>query len=108
METIFARELDLYRDSEKYTIIDVRTRGEYAKRHIKGAKNYPYQEIEDNFPNLPFDQEYILYCDKGAVSLEAARELERRGYHARSVIGGIKAYRGKYLTVRIDSSAPLL
>lgn len=108
METIFARELDLYRDSRKYTIIDVRTREDYAKQHISGAKNYPYQEIEDNFPNLPFDQEYILYCDKGAVSLEAARELERRGYHARSVIGGIKAYRGKYLTVRIDSSAPLL
>lgn len=98
METIFARELDLYRDSRMYTLIDVRTRKDYMQRHIIGALNYPYQEIDENFPNLPYGKTYIIYCDKGSVSLETAREFERRGYDVRSVIGGIRAYRGRYMT----------
>ncbi len=99
MDTIFAGELDLYRNNKAYTIIDVRARADYAKAHISGAINYPYNEMEEVFPNLPHNMTYIIYCDKGSVSVDAAREFARRGYRAKSVIGGIKAYRGKYLTV---------
>ena len=39
----------------------------------------------------------ILYCDRGGLSMQAARELQEQGYRAISVVGGIQAYRGRYL-----------
>ena len=39
----------------------------------------------------------VLYCDRGGLSMQAARELEEHGYRAISVVGGIQAYNGRYL-----------
>ncbi len=94
MDTIFASELDYYRDQYNCIILDVREASDYAAAHLKGAINIPFDEIENKFPPLDFDKTYILYCEKGTVSLNIARDFERRGFHAKSVIGGIAAYRG--------------
>lgn len=34
----------------------------------------------------------ILYCDRGGLSMKAAKELIEMGYNAKSVVGGIEAY----------------
>ena len=95
MDTIFASELDYYRDKNNYVIIDVREKSDYDTSHLKGAINIPFDEIENKFPRLDFTKTYILYRDKGTISLNIARDFEHRGYHAKSVIGGIAAYRGE-------------
>ncbi|MDO5573439.1 MAG: rhodanese-like domain-containing protein [bacterium] len=95
MDTIFAGELDNYRDNEHYIIVDVRDPSDYNTAHLKGAVNLPSDEIENKFPPLDPDKIYILYCDKGTVSLTIARDFEHRGFHAMSVIGGIASYRGE-------------
>ena len=107
-ETIPARELDRFVTEERGVIIDLRPRDEYLMHHIRGAQNFPYEELERCLEQMaergetvclpvPRGEELILYCERGAVSMAAARELADLGYRVRSVVGGIRAYRGKYL-----------
>jgi rhodanese-related sulfurtransferase len=95
MDTIFASELDYYRDKNDYIIVDVRERSDYENAHLIGAVNMPFDKIENKFPKLDPSKIYILYCDKGTISLNLARDFEHNGYRAKSVIGGIASYRGK-------------
>lgn len=101
VETIWAREIECYIGMAGVEIWDVRPAEEYAKRHIRGAKNMPYQSYEDcaaqteNY--MDKEKTYILYCDRGGLSMAFARELDKKGYQVKSVIGGIMAYRGNDL-----------
>lgn len=96
LETISPKMLDYYVDSKRAFIIDLRTEEEYAKGHIRNAHLIPY--TGGRFPYMPPKQyEIALYCERGSLSLLAARELAREGYRVRSVIGGIHAYKGRNL-----------
>lgn len=100
-ETIPARELNRYVREGRGIIVDLRDREEYRESHIRGAVNMPYEEMEGNY-EFPRGQEIVLYCDRGSVSMAVARELAARNYRVKTVVGGIRAYRGPYL-VRIGS-----
>lgn len=92
METISARELDRYAADEGSVIIDLRSSQEYAKDHVSGAVNIP----RGRFFGEPVGwkgRTLILYCERGALSMAVARELEKRGYRTKSVVGGFRAYR---------------
>ena len=69
---------------------------EYRKQHIRGAvcvpREYLLQRVRGFGKIIP-----VLYCDRGGLSMQAARELEECGYRAISVVGGIQAYNGRYL-----------
>lgn len=96
METISAREIDRYIYDKSYLLVDVRKPSEYRKLHIKGAVCIPYEYLLKRMRGLG-NTIPILYCDRGNLSMQAARELEAHGYRAISVVGGIQAYRGRYL-----------
>ncbi|MDD2959542.1 MAG: rhodanese-like domain-containing protein [Lachnospiraceae bacterium] len=97
--TIPARELDRYVQENGTVILDLRSPEEYRKQHIRGAVNFPCHSDKEKRMEFiyPKDKEYVLYCARGAVSLAAARELAARGYRVKTVVGGIRAYRGHYL-----------
>ena len=100
VETISAKMLDYYVDRSDAVLIDLRSREEYGKSHVKGARNVPYDEFEEmqeyDFPKRKI---LVLYCDRGGASLMAAKILARKGYEPRSVIGGFEAYRGRNLVI---------
>lgn len=96
IETISAREIDGYVFNRDYLLVDVRQPAEYRKMHIKGAVCIPYEHLLERVPGLG-NTTPILYCDRGGLSMQAARELKEHGYRALSVVGGIQAYRGRYL-----------
>lgn len=96
---VAANELDQYVWEENSFIIDLRTPEEYRRRHIKGAVNIPYGRLE-NCRGLPRDRMLVLYCERGAVSMVAAKQLAARGYRVKTVIGGIHAYQGKFLLMQ--------
>ena len=77
-------------------LVDVRNPSEYRKQHIRGAvcvpREYLLQRVRGFGKIIP-----VLYCDRGGLSMQAARELEEHGYRAISVVGGIQAYNGRYL-----------
>ena len=56
----------------------------------------PYEEA-DRLKFYPKDQPMVLYCDRGGASLSVARDLAEKGFRTRSVIGGMKTYKGKNL-----------
>lgn len=96
IETISAKEIDRYIFDKTYLLVDVRMPAEYRKMHIKGAVCIPHEYLLQRVRGLggviP-----ILYCDRGGLSMQAARELQEQGYRAISMVGGIQAYRGRYL-----------
>ena len=96
IETISAKEIDRYIFDRAYLLVDVRNPSEYRKMHIKGSVCIPAEYLLKRMRGLG-QVTVILYCDRGGLSLQAAREIQEHGYHAVSVVGGIQAYRGRYL-----------
>ncbi len=96
METISAREIDRYIFDRNYLLVDVRQPADYRREHIRGAVCIPYESLKVRIRGLGTTIP-ILYCERGGLSMQAARELEEEGYQALSVVGGIRAYRGRYL-----------
>ena len=52
-----------------------------------------------NIENYLKKKALVLYCDSGGASLMLARQLAKKGYMTRSVIGGFRAYRGRNLVI---------
>lgn len=90
------RKLDQYvaRYPEVW-IVDVRSGEEYRRSHIRYAVNIPYEP--GKAWNLPEEKEIVVYCERGATSMAAVREMIRQGYRALSVAGGITEYKGRNL-----------
>lgn len=94
LETISAKDMDKLINNNDYVFIDLREKEDYEKRHFIGAINVDYDDIEKNNGMLPRNKTLILYCDRGGLSLMAAKKLSRMGYDVKSVIGGLNAYKG--------------
>lgn len=93
-ETIKANDIIKYIGKRDVVIIDLRDREEYMAGHIPTAVNIPYEDLEANKNRLLHRCLLIFYCDRGHVSLLAARDMVRDGYNVRSLHGGFHAYRG--------------
>lgn len=88
-----AKMLDIYINRNETVIVDVRNQEEYNRGHIRGAINISYEE-ESKLCQLSKSKTYIVYCDRGAVSLIAARLMIKCGLNVKAITGGIVAYRG--------------
>ncbi|MCL2368065.1 MAG: rhodanese-like domain-containing protein [Oscillospiraceae bacterium] len=71
---------------ETYILMDIRGEAAYSNGFIPGAVLFPERG------DLPRDKEIILYCKRGTVSAELARELRDEGYRACSLVGGYLAW----------------
>ncbi len=90
-QTISIREFNTYRKRPDTWVIDLRSKEEFEEVHVEGARNIPYEKLEVYKKYLPRDKMYILYCDRGASSLMAAKVLSREGYRTATVVGGIQS-----------------
>jgi len=93
MDTIPAKEIDWYVGKTGYRIVDLRSAADFSKGHIRGAVNVP-EETLNFLPEEYGNETLILYCERGARSISVARDLEKKGWRTKTVIGGINAYRG--------------
>lgn len=103
-ENIRPEELFRNRGNGTGMLIDLRSRGDYAKSHIPGAVCIPYEELGMRIPELRRWSEQcnrkhghssiIVYCDRGNTSMRAARDLYNRGFNVKNVYGGISSYKG--------------
>jgi len=94
-ETIRANDIIKYMGRPNVSIIDLRDEEEYLNGHIPSAVNIPYDKLEEERVNLKKNNLLIFYCDRGHISLMAARDLIKYGYHIKSLHGGLNAYKGK-------------
>lgn len=98
METISAKELEHYARDGGFLIIDLRSKEEYIRGHVPGAVNVPQGRFRRELYGRE-NKPVILYCERGGLSMSVARELEKRGYRTKSVVGGFRAYCEQYDTI---------
>lgn len=96
MTLLAADQLDWYVGKPWAMIIDVRSRREYEKGHVKGAVNLPYDHLLERVC-LPRDKILVICCERGAASMAEGKRLAENGYEVKTVIDGMHAYRGRYL-----------
>jgi phage shock protein E len=62
-------------------LLDVRTPEEYAAGHIKGATNFPLQDLQSGkYPDVSKGQKVFVYCHSGNRSSQSAVILKGAGY----------------------------
>ena len=78
-------------------LVDLREPHQYNRERIWGSINIPYEELEQRLDELPKDYTLVFYCDRGAKSMLACRDLSRMGFHCVDLAGGMANYRGKFI-----------
>jgi glyoxylase-like metal-dependent hydrolase (beta-lactamase superfamily II)/rhodanese-related sulfurtransferase len=81
------------------TVVDIRTDEDRAQWTIPGSVHInAYQALRSGKPGalanaaLPVDRPIVTFCNAGGVSQTAADLLRERGFDARSLVGGMKAW----------------
>jgi rhodanese-related sulfurtransferase len=64
------------------TIVDVRSKGEYAGGHAKGSINIPLDTVLKSLNKIPKGKPVITCCASGMRSGAAADQLKNHGYEA--------------------------
>lgn len=86
--------------NQEAVIVDVRTANDFAKSHIPGAINIPYDKFnsfqgdEKEFAGLHKDRMNIIYCYTLGCNLasKAALKFATLGYPVKEMIGGYAAW----------------
>lgn len=94
-DTIRTNDIVKYIGKPNVLIIDLRDKNEFDAGHIPSAVNIPYEDLEKQMNNLQRNNLLLFYCDRGNISLLAARDLMKYGYNIKSLYGGLRAYHGK-------------
>jgi rhodanese-related sulfurtransferase len=82
------------------TIVDVRSAADYAKGHIPGAVNVPWEKHDSFdgpdlvFPELRKDGFNYVYCYTGLCNLsqKAAKKFASLGYPVKEIVGGYEEW----------------
>ncbi|MCF6247376.1 MAG: rhodanese-like domain-containing protein [Desulfobacula sp.] len=78
---------------EDILILDVRTKGEYAKGHIKNSVLIPVQVLNTDYIKIKTykKSKILIYCRSGSRSVTASKILLKKGFiHLYNMTGGIK------------------
>ncbi|HTP50411.1 MAG TPA: FAD-dependent oxidoreductase [Anaeromyxobacteraceae bacterium] len=70
-------------------VLDVRTRAEFSKAHVAGARNVPVDDLRRNLESLPRDRRIVVHCRSGFRAHLAVRTLKESGFgNVANVTGG--------------------
>lgn len=86
---------------EALTLLDVREDWERDTAAIDGALHLPMAEVADGLAGLPKDRPLVVFCHHGGRSLSVTMLLERAGFDAMNLAGGIDAW-----SCEVDPSVP--
>lgn len=72
-------------------VVDVRTAGEYAQGHLKGAVNIDVEsaDFDNQVKQLPTDGTYLVYCYSGNRAASAVSRMAAMGFSDLTNAGGI-------------------
>jgi CRP-like cAMP-binding protein len=71
------------------TLLDVRTRDEYARGAVKTSRNLPLLQLHEAFGDLDPTRRYVVYCDTGRRSGVAAFLLNQHGFDVIALKDGL-------------------
>ena len=75
---------------ERGVMIDVRDAAEYAAGHATGARNVPFDQLEQKLPGTVKNKSVplLLICASGARAQRALATAKKLGYEQAQVVGG--------------------
>jgi rhodanese-related sulfurtransferase len=78
-------------NDDSIVLLDVRTRNERSQQHIKGSLHIPVNDLPERLKTLEKYRlkEIICYCHSGSRSFLAAVMLQKHGFTAANMKGGI-------------------
>ena len=96
-------ELIAWQQAEKpMQLLDVRTPGEFAQGHIKGAINIPYDQLDQHLARFDKDTEIVVYCRSGRRAAIAEDVLINNGLLKVSHLeGDILGWEAKGLPIEV-------
>ncbi|MFP5390400.1 MAG: rhodanese-like domain-containing protein [Gammaproteobacteria bacterium] len=78
----------------KTVIVDVRSADEFAKGHLRDAKNIPLADLASRLSELDKSKgkTIVVVCQTGARADKAVRQLAAAGFDALALDGGINGW----------------
>ena len=92
-DAVAPADLRAYLKEAGAVLFDVRLANEPKDKTIPGADRLPYTRAPELLDSVPTDRPVVLYCATGVRSEAVASLLRRRGIDARSLEGGLTAWR---------------
>lgn len=82
VEKVDAAEAVEIIEAGEHTVIDVRTPAEFAAGHVDGSENIDVSagSFEQQVEQLDKDEEYVVYCQSGNRSAQAADTMAELGF----------------------------
>lgn len=77
------------RIKEGAVLLDVRNQDEFDQERIAGSQFITLSELQQRSAELPKDREIVVQCKSGGRSAQAAAWLNRNGFSAVNLKGGI-------------------
>ncbi|MGH9109140.1 MAG: rhodanese-like domain-containing protein [Acidimicrobiales bacterium] len=77
---------------ENLVILDVREADEVAGQPFPGAVHIPIGQLADRVGEIPHTRPIVVVCHSGVRSAAAADALDRAGWPAENLAGGIVAW----------------
>ena len=99
--TVQELKAQLDQDGKNLVVIDVREPHEWEISKLSFATLIPKGELPSKLNTLDMTKEYVVHCQVGMRSLDAARLMKAAGFRAKSLRGGINAWARE-----IDPSLP--
>lgn len=79
-------------DAAKPFVLDARRKDEFAEGHIPGATNFVHVRLLSRLDSVPKDRPILVHCRSGARSARACSLLQKHGYDATNLAGGMLAW----------------
>lgn len=87
--------LTAYEGRDRFQLVDVREDWEWDEGHVEGSVHIPLQELPVRIGELDPEKPLLAICHVGQRSALAAQFLERNGFDAHNLEGGVAAWAQK-------------
>lgn len=74
------------------TLLDVRRDDEWEAGHVPGADHIPLDQLPARLDEVPVGERVVAVCRSGARSAQATQYLQRAGFDAVNLGGGMQAW----------------
>ncbi len=89
MNGITPAEVNKWREEKRdFTLLDVRSKGEYDEKHIEGSLHIPLGALRTKVDEIPKDKPVVAFCKISLRGYEAALILKSAGFKDISVMDG--------------------
>jgi rhodanese-related sulfurtransferase len=97
---------EAHRRTHEIQLLDVRETDEWVAGHIEGAVHIPMGELSDRRDELADDRPIVSVCRSGARSGQVTLALQRAGYEAHNLDGGMQAWAAADLPYVAEGATP--